>query len=1291
MKFIRKSMCFLLALLAICTLLNTQSVFASEATESPEGTVQTQEELEEKGESQPEEGTDLSAPQIGDVITEEAMAYLVSGRARAIVDVAQVKKYIYVGETWYGLFWKNGSTWQQWGGDDWWIQTIAYYPFQSGKIGYCLEPYNSDAAIGTSRYPISWKDIPVKWASAGGTFETEKQIGVSLIMAYGAPNNGDTSESGYYATATLIWDMCCGYRNVDGSYRFSSKTSPFYAAIKNALQYSDPTLWSEVDAKYNELLTCLANHGKVPSFSAKLSNQITDANTITLQYDAASGLYKASVTDTNQVLKHFNYISTIDGLSFSKSGNTLNISATAAAAASLSSGTVFNNRGHEISIGPDSVLLWGTSDGTGQVMVTMDVAADPVPSYFKLRANVAGKVKIIKTTNTGGSLSGWRFGVYTDAACTNAVAGSPFTTDAAGNITTSDLLPGTYYVKELDTSSGYWGCDNTVYPVTVTVGNTASVTVNNTQYGRAKIIKTTNTGANLSGWKFGVYTDAACTKPISGSPFTTGADGTITSGNILPGTYYVKELDTSSGYWSCDNAVHSVTVTAGGTASVTVNNVHHGRVKIIKTTNTGANLGGWKFGVYTDAACTRPISGSPFTTGADGTITSGNIVPGTYYVKELDTSSGYWGCDNTVHTVTVSAGKTASVTVNNTHYGKVKIIKATNNGNNLSGWKFGVYTDAACTKPVSGSPFTTAADGTITSGNLMPGKYYVKELDTSSGYWGCDNAVHTVTVSAGKTASVTVNNTHYGKVKIIKATNTGDNLSGWKFGVYTDAACTKPISGSPFSSAADGTITSGNILPGTYYVKELDTSSGYWSCDNSVHTVTVSAGKTASVTVTNTHHGRVQIIKTTNTGENLSGWKFGVYSDAACTKAVAGSPFTSSASGTITTGNLLPGTYWVKEIDESAANPDWDYDKDVKKVTVSAGETASVSFSNTHFGYAQIYKTTNTGKDLGGWKFNIYSDNACKNLVAGSPYVTDSTGLAMARLLPGTYYIREEDEISEHPDWVYDTQVHKVTVVAGQKASIRVENQQMGRINLIKATPDGGPVSGWIFEIYRASDNTHMGTYTSGADGTIISDYMLPGEYIVQERVDENGVYWCESENPQKVIIKPGETTNVTFVNRLKPGKISIQKVDITGEPLFGAEFLLEWSTDGTTWKPVSYSDSKYVLKGYCTSAGLTDGKLVSGEDGMVVFTGLHPEHLYRLTETKAPDGYQLLPDIAYQGGLEAGKEIVLELTVVNARTFELPETGSGSMLVLPVAMSMGYGASVLLVLCAKRKSKEEE
>ena len=244
----------------------------------------------------------------------------------------------------------------------------------------------------------------------------------------------------------------------------------------------------------------------------------------------------------------------------------------------------------------------------------------------------------------------------------------------------------------------------------------------------------------------------------------------------------------------------------------------------------------------------------------------------------------------------------------------------------------------------------------------------------------------------------------------------------------------------------------------------------------------------------------------------------------------------------------------------------------------------------------------------------------------------------------------------------------------------------MGRVKLIKAMPDGGPVSGWVFDIYRKSDNTHMGTFTSGEDGIIISDWILPGEYLVYEQLDEQSVYWCESENPQTVVIAAGETAEVTFTNRLKPGKISIQKVDITGEPLAGAEFLLEWSVDGKNWQPVSHTDSQYVLEGTCTSEGLTNGRLVSDETGLVEFTGLHPERLYRLTETKAPDGYQLLADTAYEGGLPADKDLVIQLTVVNVPTFELPKTGSKSMLLMPVSLALAAALCGAILVIGKRK-----
>ena len=347
---------------------------------------------------------------------------------------------------------------------------------------------------------------------------------------------------------------------------------------------------------------------------------------------------------------------------------------------------------------------------------------------------------------------------------------------------------------------------------------------------------------------------------------------------------------------------------------------------------------------------------------------------------------------------------------------------------------------------------------------------------------------------------------------------------------------------------------------------------------------------------------------------------------------------------------------------------------------------AKVTFTNTHFGYAEIQKSTNTGKDLAGWKFNIYTDADCTQKVTGSPFTTDNAGKMSVRLLPGTYFVQEVDESAAKPDWVFDTKVHVVTVKAGETVSVTLKNDQMGRAKLIKAMPDGGSVSGWVFDIYRKSDNAHMGTFTSAEDGTILSDWMLPGEYLVYEQLDEQSIYWCESENPQSVTIKAGETAEVTFTNRLKPGKIAIQKVDVTGKPLAGAEFLLEWSVDGKTWQPVSHTDSKYVLEGTCTSAGLKDGKLVSDETGLVEFTGLHPERLYRLTETAAPEGYQLLADTAYEGGLPADKDLVIQLTVVNVPTFELPKTGSKSMLLMPVSLALAAALCGGILLLSKRK-----
>lgn len=618
--------------------------------------------------------------------------------------------------------------------------------------------------------------------------------------------------------------------------------------------------------------------------------------------------------------------------------------------------------------------------------------------------------------------------------------------------------------------------------------------------------------------------------------------------------------------------------------------------------------------------------------------------------------------------------------------GYIEVYKTDTEGCSLSGAQFkAVNQDTG----ISYSIGPTNSNGYAISAELPYGTYRVTESVYPTGYQSNGVSAWTVTLGSNTPNGIitinAVNRKITGGFTIQKATNTGSSLSGWQIGVFTDAACTKHISGSPFTTGTNGKITVTGLTPATYYVKELSGSTDLWTADNTVKTVVVTNGSNPTVTITNTQYGYGKIIKQTNTGSSLSGWKFNVFTDIACTKTVDGAPFVTDSTGTITR-KLLPGTYYVQEVDESVANPTWDYDTNIRELKVEAGNTKSVTFTNTQYGYAQIIKQTNTGKDLSGWKFNIYTEANCTQLVSGSPFISSEDGTITARLLPGTYYVREVDESAGNPMWVYDADIKEVVITAGATGSVTFTNQHLGNLLLIKSMPDGDSAAGYVFDIYRASDNAHIGTYTTGEDGTFLSDNLLPGDYLVCEQIDESSLYWCETENPQTVSVLAGKTNEVTFVNRLKPGKIAVQKVDITGEPLAGAVFLLEWSADGTSWSPVSYTDSSYVVEGACSSADLKDGTLTSPDSGLVEFTGLHPELLYRLTEVAAPDGYQLLTAPAYEGSLISEDVLTAELTVVNVRTFSLPETGSNSMLLLPLLFIAASGLYGFFALIPKRK-----
>lgn len=368
------------------------------------------------------------------------------------------------------------------------------------------------------------------------------------------------------------------------------------------------------------------------------------------------------------------------------------------------------------------------------------------------------------------------------------------------------------------------------------------------------------------------------------------------------------------------------------------------------------------------------------------------------------------------------------------------------------------------------------------------------------------------------------------------------------------------------------------------------------------------------------------------------------------------------------------------------------------QTTVSL-DTASAGSLNAYFklkaaprpGSIRLTKTTEDGKNLSGWKFGIYSDSACTKLVSG-PHTADNGGrISAAGLTAGTYYVKELGHTDSAVGEMYycsGANPQKVTVTAGAAATVSFTNKRnTGGVKIIKTMPDGGSTAGWKFEVYD-SNHKLVGSYTTASDGTILTDYLLPGTYTVKEIIPEDSPYTCDAPNPKTVTISAGQTAEVTFTNRMKPGEIRIQKTDTHGEPLAGAEFLLEWSKDGRQWQTVTYTDSPDVTEGTCATEGLADGKLTSGADGVVRFTGLYSSSLYRVTEVKAPKGYQLLTEPVYEGSIQKDDGNFIRLTVVNAPVFELPMTGSTGYTAM-TAIQVGTGVALLFILIRLAKKRK--
>ena len=174
--------------------------------------------------------------------------------------------------------------------------------------------------------------------------------------------------------------------------------------------------------------------------------------------------------------------------------------------------------------------------------------------------------------------------------------------------------------------------------------------INLTNCGKVKIVKTDDVGNPLAGATFTLYKDNA---PVGGTrgaedtitsfSCTTVADGTCTIDNVIQGNYWVVETTVPPGHDPAGEV--AITVTVDQTVVVPLTDPRHrGAIKILKLRKHVADGPG----DHPQSGVDFTVNGFTVTTGADGTACVDNLLFGSYTVHEV-TPANYAGeADKTV-------------------------------------------------------------------------------------------------------------------------------------------------------------------------------------------------------------------------------------------------------------------------------------------------------------------------------------------------------------------------------------------------------------------------------------------------------------------------------------------------------------------------------------------------------------------------------------------------------------------------------------------------------------------
>ena len=487
---------------------------------------------------------------------------------------------------------------------------------------------------------------------------------------------------------------------------------------------------------------------------------------------------------------------------------------------------------------------------------------------------------------------------------------------------------------------------------------------------------------------------------------------------------------------------------------------------------------------------------------------------------------------------------------------------------------------------------------------------------------------------------ITFANEEQAQLEVVKLdADTGDKLEGAVIRVAYDG-------GNDFwdlHTNASGKASLSNMKSGTYSVKEISAPAGYLLNDT-VQTVKLEAGKTASVTLKNKATPGILIKKyDEDTGMPLPDAEFSVVKKGG---SIVYEGMTDK-SGQMKVENLSEGWYTITEI---AAPKGYLIADKSKDVYLEGGKCVAVKFDNRLRPSLQLMKLdAKTNEPLAGAKFKV-TKTEDKTV---SEYVTDQTGTVVIRDLDEAVYTVEE--IQAPDGYTISTDNHKdIALEWGKTKTLIFTDTKKPTLIITKTnalTNQGVPDT--VFKIQREKADggvVTLGTYKTDANGQIILKGVDAGWYVITEVRAAQGMslpsnpvtrkYLAEGENAYT------DLKGSTALETNKTEGTGSDNVKVTSGKDYGEEIpnyplnsIVIKKTDANTSKLLAGAafQVRKVSGDISGNSGTIIGRYTTDDSGIIVITGLEAG-AYIIEEVQPPANYLLSENSKQQAWLKAAQ-----------------------------------------------------